>query len=89
MFFVRLGFCKERKSSRISALTIASKLGKHTSSFDSCLCARNDLFKRVHHRTKTHKVSDVGGTKIFAPSILILPKTHTQKPHRASAEGVT
>ncbi len=79
MFFVRLGFCKERKSSRISALTIASKLRKHTSSSDSCLCARNDLFKRVHHRTKTHKVSDVlGGQKFSPPRYLILPKTHTQ-----------
>jgi hypothetical protein len=79
MFFVRLGFCKERKSSRISALTIASKLRKHTSSSDSCFCARNDLFKRVHHRTKTHKVSDVlGGQKFSPPRYLILPKTHTQ-----------
>ena len=87
MFFVRLGFCKERKSSRISALTIASKLGKHTSSSDSCLCARNDLFKRARHRTKTHKVSDVGGTKFFALDIDSSKDAHPN-PHRASAERV-
>jgi hypothetical protein len=87
MFFVRLGFCKERKSSRISALTIASKLGKHTSSFDSCLCARNDLFKRVHHRTKTHKVSDVGGTKIFAPSIFDSSKDANAKTASCERRG--
>ena len=52
------------KSSRISALTIASKLGKHTSSSDSCLCARSYLFKRVYHRTKTHTIK-LGGKNSF------------------------
>ena len=68
-------------------LTIASKLGKHTSSSDSCLCARNDLFKRARHRTKTHKVSDVGGTKFFALDIDSSKDAHPN-PHRASAERV-